>query len=156
MSKPAQEANLIGTHVYPIADLGLATTVTSAAAVGSTVITTGYPATVVVLSKLTSGSGTLKLDIAATAAAISYGSPSVSLSVSGTSLQVASVDTSTTELFVGLQQSAGTTATWEQLAMLVLYELTAGEEWFCIRDGINSVGNNTIGDGSGVLTLTIA
>lgn len=157
MSLPQSDCNLVGNHVYPIADLGLAVTVTSAAAVGSTVITTGYAATIVVLSTLASGSGTLKLKTAATAAGVTYGSPDVSLSVSGTSLQAATTATTASTLFFGLQQSAGTTATWDELAVLVLYELTAGEDWFSVRsNAINAVGNTTVGDGGGTLDLDIA
>ena len=156
MALPQTQANVVGSHVYPIADLGLASTVTSAANVDSEVITTGYPATLVILSKLTSGSGTLKVDIAATAGAINYSSPTLTMSLSGTSLQAGTVDTTASELFVGLQQSSGSSMVFDQLAVLVLYELTAGEEWFEVKSSINAVGNSTVGDSSGVIDLDIA
>jgi len=156
MSLPSQEANICASHIYPVADLGLAVTVTSAATVAGTPFTTGYPATVLVLSSLTSGSGTLKIDVADTAADVSYGSPTASLSCTGTGQQCITVDTNSADCFVGIQQSSGSTAVWNQLVVLALYEMTAGEDWYSVRSGINSVGNDSLGDGAGNVPLGIA
>jgi hypothetical protein len=156
MSLPQTEQNAVCTVVRPIADLGLASTVTSAANVTSTPFTTGCPATVIVISKLTSGSGTLTIDRAASAGAINHGAPDNTLSVSGTAHQVSVLDTSSSELFVGLRQSSAGSAVWDDLVVLVLYALTDGEEWFAVRSSANAVMNDTVGDGSGVLDMSIA
>jgi hypothetical protein len=156
MALPSDQANLIGVHVYPIADLALAATVTSAANVNSTVFNTGAPATVYVSSKLSSGSGTIKVSIADVPADINYGAPTATLSCSGTSVQSLHFDTSASQLNVGLQQSSGASATWSELAVLVLYELQFGEDWPSVRHGVNAVMNTSIGDGGGLVPNAIA
>jgi hypothetical protein len=157
MSLPQKEANLVGTHVYPVADLGLSASLASGSTDTGTTFSTGMPATVVLLSKLTSGSADIKIDRASAAGSINFSSPDVTLACSGTSLQVASLDTTSSELFVGIQQvTSGSAAVWNQLAVMVLYELTAGEDWFSVRSGANAVGNNTVGNGGGEVPLAVA
>lgn len=157
MALPNNDNNLVGSHVLPITDMGLSTTLSANASDTGTAFSTAVPATIVVVSKLSAGDGTLKVDVAATAADIDFSSPTATLSLTGTSRQVVSVDTTTSALFANIQQIAGSGGvTFEELAVLVLYELTTGEEWENIRSGHNSVANNTIGDGSGVFSLDIS
>lgn len=175
MSVPTVQQDGVFTHVYPVEDLGLVATYaasTSGLNYDGTVFSTGMPATVLVLTKLSAGSGTLKIAVAASGVTPDFSSPAVTLSLTGTSMQVANTNTaftysdssgSTTTIsvdqrFVGIRLTPGGTGmTISQMAVLVIYELTPGEDWFLgLRGSANAVANRTVGDGSGVLALTPA
>jgi hypothetical protein len=147
---------LVGKHFIPTTDLGLETTLAANASATSDGVTTASPATVVVISKLTSGDATLKIDIAATAAAIDFSSPTASLSLSGTDYQSTVVNTTSSALFVAFQQIAGSGGVvFDDLAFLVLYEISDGMDWLSgLRSSSNCIAASTIGDGSGVIDLT--
>ena len=164
MSFPTNECNLVGAHVYPIADLGIPAAIGCSVNEDGEVFSTGLPATVVTVISLTSGSATLKVDVADEAANIDLSSsPSESVSLSGTGKFVSVVSTTanytadTSVLYVGHRVAGGAGgASINQFAVFVLYELEDGEDWFSIRSGLNAVGNTTVGDGSGSLSITIA
>lgn len=156
---PTAGANMVVTQVYPIADLGLAAVVTSAATKQSTVSHTGCPATLHVVSKLSSSDdGTLKLAIADTEANITYASGTTDLTVTGTAEQSVTVNTTATDLFWGIEQVSTGSTTWAQLAVFVMYRLP---DELLIPE-IKSFGQNICSattnsnSGSGVVTLTIA
>ena len=171
MSIPVAQANIVGVHSYATTDLGIAASLTSAQTGTSTPISTGTGATVVILSQLSSGSGTLKIDIADTAANINFGSPSQSVSLSGTSVQAAVQQTTASETYLGLEVTPGgsgiawdTAAGKVSLSVLVLYERKDGQEWFNVASSINmffselnavshSGDTDTLADGSGNLPL---
>ena len=149
MAIPSGGANLVGTHTLAITDLGLSASITSAADDDSTVIHTCVPAKVIVISKLTSGSGTIKAKVAATSGAVTYGSPTGSLSASGTSQQVLTFATDADNLYCGIQLSSASTAEWNDLDVFVLYDVLPGLESSSIKHAINTIANNTWSDGSG-------
>lgn len=146
MAIPVSEVNIIGFHPYSGSDLGLSASLTSAQTGTSTPISTGTGATVIVLSQLSSGSGTLKIDRADTAANIDFGSPSQSVSLSGTSIQAAVQQTTASETYLGMQVTPGVSGiTWDQtsgklgLTVLVLFERIAGQEWYNVAGSLNMI-----------------
>ena len=160
MSLPQNGANGVFVQVYPLADLSQSATVPSSAADDGTVFHTLCPATVHIISKLTSGAGTIKIDRAATSAAISYGGADVSTTVSGTGEQSGgTLDTTASELYVGIQLASTTaTAVWNQLCILVLYRLPDDILVQEVRSkAINMISAaTTTNAGSGVVVRTFA
>lgn len=167
MSIPVSEVNVIGTHMYSGTDLGLSSSLTSAQTSTSTTVHTGAPCWIVVLSQLSSGSGNIKIDIASTAAAIDFSSPTKTLAASGTGQQVAVVETTSSEMFVGVKLEPGvsgmafdTGAGKLGLSVFALYERKKGQEWFNVADSLNMIlsslntcsdsTNGNYGDNSGV------
>lgn len=167
MALPINDQNLTGSHCYPIQDLGLTATIANSASSAVASFSTGFPATIVVLSSLVSGGGTLYLSRADAAANLNFNaSPTVSLTLSGTSLQATTLDTTSAALYGGIRIVAGATGPgFTNLAVLVLYELRGGEDWFSVRAGsLNAVGGTwgNVGydptgyqDGSGVINLAV-
>ena len=175
MGLPLAGANTVAVQIFPIADLALVAHLASAnSPKGSTVFHTGCPATIVVLSKLTSGSGTLKCKSAATVAGCTYGSPDVSLSCSGTSLQACTWNSGSdqtalpltaTYLYSGVEQSTAGDVVFADLVILVLYRVPKGKEWGSVKHSISLAGaaddftNTDFADqatGSGIISLAIA
>lgn len=168
MSLPTAEQNGVFTHVYPVTDLGMSTTLSASASSAGTTFSTGVPATVVCLVSLTTGGGTLKIDVNGGTA--DFGSPDKTLTLSGTGRLVEWVNTSITYndsdvhtttissnlLYVSLALTAGGGGmTVNEFAVLVLYELTPGEDWFLgLRSSANAVANRTVGDGTGALSMS--
>ncbi len=178
MALPTAEQNGTFTHIYPVTDLGFTPVSSSddhitlgdnATVAAASIFGTGVPATVLFLVQASAGDGTLKAKLGAAGFTPSYSSPDLSLAISGTALQVGSVNTdfvyddssiltttiSTDKRFVGVELVAGTGGlTLAGFAILVMYELQAGEDWFVgLRSSANAVANTSIGDGGGLLTL---
>lgn len=157
MSLPTKEVNVVSAHAYPVTDLAMSATLASSATSTSTSFSTGVPCTLVIVTKLTSGSGDLKIDRAAAASSVAFGSPDVTLAMSGTGYQVAVLDTTTSEMFVGLKvEPGGSGIAFEKFAVFAHYELTSGESWFDIPSAINAVANTTLNgrDGTGLVSLS--
>lgn len=169
MSLPTAEQNGVFTHVYPITDLGMDTSLADTETSTGTNFSTGIPATVLVVCSLTTGAGNLKIDVNGGTA--DFNSPDKTLTLSGTGRLVEWVNTSLTYddsdvhtttissnlLYVGLKATAANAAglVFNEFAVFVLYELTPGEDWFLgLRASANAVANRTVGDGSGVVTMT--
>lgn len=175
MALPLSEQNGVFTHVYPVGDLGLTPTgativLGSSATVTGTVFSTGVPATVVVIAKLSSGAGTLNVQVVGDGVSPTFsGGDNTAITLTGTGYVVGVVDTSFTyddsspstttisvdKRFVATQiVDGGSGMTITKLALLVMYELTPGEDWFLgLRGSANAVANRTVGDGSGKVYL---
>lgn len=169
MSTPTQEVNIVGVHCYAGGDLDMSASLTSAQTSTSTTIYTGAPATVIAITQLSSGSATLKMDKATTAAAIDFGSPTTSLALSGTTVQALLMDTDADNMFVGLKVEPGVSgavfdeaATKRGLTVFVLYERKVGQNWLDVASSINMIMSElnvspiSEGDGSGVVPQTFA
>lgn len=178
MALPTQDNNLVGTHILPVADLGLSASLPNATPVTGTPFSTGVPGTVVVLGQLSSGTCTVdvRVDDTSADAIANIGSPTATISLSSTTKMYTSVDTNanasanTSNLFVCIQQTgAAGGSIFTQLAVLALYKLVGGEDWYSIRHGgLNAVAGTTgVGnvsdvtpsgfqDGTGVISLAIA
>lgn len=170
MSVPKTEQNFVGTHIYPVTDLGYTTTIGNGATVVGTQFSTGVPATIIVLCQLLTGAGTLHVQVGASGFTPTYsGGDDTALTLS-TSLVAGVVNTAFTyddttrtttisvdKRFVAsevINTNGGNVLTFSKFALLVCYELTAGEDWFLgLRSSMNSVVNNTVGDGSGLMYL---
>lgn len=165
MALPTALNNIVGSHVYPIADLGMVASVPNATPVVSTAFSTGLPGSVVVLATLSSGTATInaRVDDTAAHAVANIGTPTASVTMSATGvgyyLKVDTSDNATTQmqdysiyqsqyvaptssLFVALQQvGAASGAIFSNLAVFTLFELVGGEDWYSIQHGgLNAVG----------------
>ena len=155
MSAPSKSINVLAAHMYAVTDLGMTMSLASSATSTSSTFSSGIPATIVVISKLSAGSGDLKIDRAAIASSVAFSSPDVTLACSGTSYQVAILDTTSSELVVGLKaEPGGSGMTFSKLAVLVCYEATKGELNAMIEAGVNFMANTTVGDGDGLIDFT--
>ena len=150
--------NIVGTLLYPGTDLALSQTLTAGATTTGPAINTIYGATIVVLSKLASGSGYLACDVEATAAAMNLNTPTVgtgdapvngtgfTLTLSGTGLQSAIAQTSTASPFFQLAQICVGNMGFTRLDTFVIYELQMGQDWFSATSGaLNAVGTSING-----------
>lgn len=156
MSLPTKEVNVVASHIYPVTDLAMSATLASSATSTSTSFSTGVPCTLVIVTKLTSGSGDLKIDRAAAASSVAFGSPDVTLAMSGTGYQATVLDTTTSEMFVGLKvEPGGSGIAFEKFAVLALYEGEVGEFGADVQAAINLVANTTVAskDGDGLVNL---
>ena len=137
-NRPDLWDNLVGCHLYPGTDLGLPQVLTTGATSVATPVTTIYGATVVVLSQLASGTGTLLCDVEANIANLNLTSPSAdgfAVALSGTKAQVGIANTRTATPVFELGVACATNMGFVKLDTLVLYELLYGEDYFSIADG---------------------
>lgn len=179
MALPIAQQNGVFTHVYPIDDLGFTPVSNvnsnivlgvSASEASNASFSTGCPATVLALVKLSAGGGTLNLQkLAAGATPTFTGGDNVAVTLSGTDYIVGVLDTdyvyddsdtkvttiTTDKRFVAVELEAGGSGmTVTKFAILVLYELTTGEDWFVgLRSSAAAVTNRTTGDGHGKVSL---
>lgn len=177
MSLPTAQQDGVFSHVYPVTDLGFTpvsgsndniTLASSGSQSAASIFSTGVPATVLFLTQASTGSGTLNVCVGAAGFTPNYGSPTASLAISGTSEQVLAVNTAfvyddssietttitTDQRWIGVELASSGGMTLTGFAILVLYELTPGEDWFTgIRASANAVANQTVGDGGGLVTL---
>lgn len=153
MPNPLAAANLVG-HSLRFSELGLATA--TLVATGSPWDLTGYktavPETVVVLVRLSSGTGTLTADTTADGV---YASAIATKSMTGTDYHALVVDTDATNIYINVRLASTANMIVDRLLVMPLAMLSAGEDWYNIRDGVMAVANTTIGNGSGVFTLGI-
>lgn len=159
MSNPLGQQDIVG-NLVTFAELALASSLTSAASTTSaTVNNPGVASTVVLLVKLACGQATVALDAFETSA--DFGSPSDSVSITDTKeyYLIANTSATNTHTAVKITEAAGSgnTTAVTACAMLVLYNLSAGEDWHSIiGGGYNSVASTHTGDGSGTFSPNIA
>lgn len=172
MSVPKQEQNFVGSHVYPTTDLGIPVTLTGGQTVTGTQFSTGIPATLIVICQLVTGAGTLHVEVGAEGFTPGYsGGNDTAVTLTGTGVIGAVVNTafvyddssiltttiSTDKRFVAtevINTNGGDILTFSKFAILVCYELTAGEDWFLgLRSSAWSMANKTVGDGTGLMSL---
>lgn len=173
MALPTAINNIVGTHVYPLTDLGLASSIPNATPGAAVSFSTGLPGTVVFLTKLSSGTCSIAVNVSDTSAdAISgLGAPTTTISAT-TSRIYATVATSdnavaqmqdypassplyvaaVSDLWVAMQQTAVSSGClFQEFVILVLFELRGNEDWFSVAaGGMNSVA----GCAGGTPTLT--
>lgn len=162
MPFPTVDTNMCGTHVYPVTDLGLASSLPNATPVTGTAFSTGVAGTVLVLTQLSSGTCTVALATGADAASAVANLASPGTSISATTSKVyGTIETGSnaiyqmqdyspsdsrfvapnSQLYVAVKQTgAAGGCIFSQLVILALYELIGGEDWFSIRaGGMNAV-----------------
>lgn len=154
MPNPLQAADVVG-HTLRYSELGLSSaTITGASGnVDLTAYRTAVPQTVVVLVRLSSGSGTLAID---TTADGTFASAAVSRTISGTEYCASVIDTDATNVYFNIRLSSAANMIVDRILVLPLAKLTSGEDWFNVRDGVMAVANTTQGDGSGTFTFTVS
>ena len=159
LGNPDNGGTLAGAQVYPVADLALANSLAATASLTSTPFFTGNPATVHVFGKTASGSVTCKLAIAATSGALNFASGTTDATFTSSAVTVDIVDTTAASLWCGIKLTdSGTSSSFVggTFYILVVYGLTAGENWSSVKTGRLATASTVRGDGSGVITRTVA
>lgn len=140
---PISGQNIVGSKILAVTDLGLASSLPNATPQDSSAFSTGAPGTVLVLGQLSSGTMTIgiRVDETAADAVANLGTPTATLSLSGTTKGFQTVDTTadyganTSDLYVALRQTgAAGGSILTLLVVLALYELRGGEDWYSIKD----------------------
>lgn len=153
MSLPQSEQNGVFTHIKPGVDLGLRSTLALNATAVGTNFNTGAPCTVVSLCRLNSGTAVVNLEVNN---GTPTGIPTRQCIIPGTSRQFEAVRSVFGQLYCQVTQIATAAAGFEEMAVVAMYELEPGEDWFNIRSGSVAVMNSYTGDGTGWVNLFFA
>lgn len=154
MPNPLQGADVVG-HTLRFAELGLTNRdLGNSLNVDLTAYKTAVPETVLVLVQIASGQVDVQVDVNATGTFASADASSGNVTATGY-IFGQTVDTSAANPYVNVRLVTGASgARIAKLLVLPLAKLSAGEEWYNIRDGVMAVANTTVGDGSGAFTFT--
>lgn len=152
MALPTVGCNIVGHRITP-AELGLSagTILATASPLDLTAFATAVPETLVVLCRLSSGSGTLTVDTTATGA---YASATATATLSGTGYVGLVVDTDATNFYASVRLATTANMIVDRFLVLPLAELCEGEEFRSVRAGLNAVSSDNMApdsDASGVL-----
>jgi hypothetical protein len=112
-----------------------------------TAVYTAVPETVVVLVRLSSGTATLTADL--TADGVYSSADATITNFNDTTYHAIVLDTTAALPYINVRLATSANAIVDRLAVIPLALLTAGEDWFNVRDGLMAVANTTNGDGSG-------
>ena len=152
MPNPLQGADIVG-HSLRFSELGLTNRdIGNNVTVDLTAYQTAVPETVLVFVQLASGAANVQAQATAagtfSSADVSTGSVSVTYGVGVV------LDTSAANPFVNVRLVAGASGCRiAKIVVLPLAKLTAGEDWYNVRDGVMAVASDKIGDGSGTFLI---
>jgi len=170
MSTALGRQNINGALLDNVREAGLALTSGTVLATASPVTGTDQqvaaPCTLWVMCKLSSGSGSLLVDNFVPGASHTFGSPAMTLTLSGTSYVSNRLDLSGTSLGFAVRLTTSANMVISDLELLVLNQLHQGQGWFDATSAQNAVVSANTGDdpsnqligatwtpGSGILSL---
>ena len=143
-----------GSHCKSFTDLQLQSSQASGSTQAGYAFTTIVPATCIVLGTLASGQAQLVLRTS-TSSSMSVVGNAASATIPPSGSNWATVDTDIVNTFVQLLTvDSGWSCAFTKLSLLVLYKMTAGENFTDCRKMFIAVSSTVRGDGSGTFTLT--
>ena len=172
MALPSIDNNIVGSRVKPVTDLGLSLQVGSGSTITGTAFTTGVPGSVVILANAATGTGTINVALGSSAAAAvtNLASPTATLTLTATGtnywVEVDTTDSAFADALDprnnGVPAEANTNSLWvainekntsggfllTTLAVLSLYELRGGEDYFVVRAGSLNAVAGCVGQGA--------